>query len=178
MARKIAAREMSRVRHDKVVANTDRRLASKKQRHAFNLQAKPFDDAVARIDFEITELDKEYGKPEGPKRKKAKKESSKKSSKKSSNKTDKKAIKKSAKVRSSKRARSAPAKYREISSESEEDESYGETESEFDEGDEGDDDDSLSSLNERLSRLEDPINDLPQVPRASRLMSAPVRANS
>jgi len=169
MARKIAAREISRVRHDKLVIKAERRIALKKDRHVFNLSVKPFDDAVARIDFEIGEIDKDLGRPpkddEGekkPKRKRAKSSSPRSSKGKS--------------VRRSKRTRRSPGKYREPMTSEDEDSEEDSEESWEEEGDEGEDGDSLSSLNERLARLqEDPIDRLPQVPQA-RPMSAPVQA--
>jgi len=166
MARRIAAREMSRVRHDKLIVRAERRIALKKDRHVFNMSVKVFDDAVARIDFEIAELDKDQGRPlneEAGEKPKPKRKSSSKSprSKKGKDKS----------VRKSKRTRRSPAKYRESREASEEDESEEDSDSDWEGGDEVDDVDSLSSLNDQLSRL-------PAVPQrpVSVPMSAPVRA--
>jgi len=72
---KMASREMARTRHDKAMVKAERRIVLAKARNVFNVSLKAFDEAVARIDFELAELKKSIGEPmeeEGPKRKKAK----------------------------------------------------------------------------------------------------------
>jgi len=155
-ANKIAAREVARARHDKSIVKAERRIVLRKIRNTFNISLKVFDDAVARIDFELSELKKSQGKPadddedQQPKRKKAKVEKPAKAEKPRKHRVSKRS--RNGKTKQPDRARRSPAKYREAREESEE---SGSSSSESD--DEGDEDegdrDSVGSVCEKLKEL-------------------------
>jgi len=145
---KIAAREIARTRHHKSMVKAERRIVLAKDRNAFNISLQTFDDAVSRIDFELSELKKSQGRPskddedQQPKRKRAKVE-----------KPRARRGSKSPKSESPKaRGRNRGGKFRGSYEESDE-----EWEDEGDEGDEGDnsgDDPEMVAVADRLRQLE------------------------